>query len=370
MARNIIRSNNAIVAAQQGLNTAFSISDQNLSLHKIVQTFGYSIDYSRQQSKQIGSQELAANEIYNQPDVSLNISYIPEPNFSNEVQGRFLNSTPKDGFINMFANNIYADNNYEDSNNFYVLVSQNQEESFIDSIVFDELANFSGDNAIAFGNCFPESYSLSYSIGDLPKVNTSYICSNAVFDNLTGTSMEMPAINLTGGNNDNVGRCDFRFEPDLTAALDKAPPIVNQTNTGSDVTLQNLQVGGQEISGRHLVQSVNMNVSMPRVSAYGLGNDYAYNRKKQFPAKGTFSVSSQVSGLESGAMTGVLNSDELYQFDLTLEASGQSMVYRIEDAKLGSYNYSMDINGRMNFDANFSFEVTQEKGLKLSGTYY
>ena len=81
-------------------------------------------------------------------------------------------------------------------------------------------------------------------------------------------------------------------------------------------------------------------------------------------------MSSQVSGFESGAMTGVLNSDELYQFDLTLEASGKSMVYRIEDAKLGSYNYSMDINGRMNFDADFSFEVTQEKGLKLSGTYY
>jgi hypothetical protein len=113
-----------------------------------------------------------------------------------------------------------------------------------------------------------------------------------------------------------------------------------------------------------------MNVAIPRVSAYGLGNDYAFGRKRQFPAKGTFAVSSQVSGFESGAMTGVLNSDELYQFDLTLEASGKSMVYRIEDAKLGSYNYSMDVNGRMNFDANFSFEVTQEKGLKLSGTHY
>jgi len=30
----------------------------------------------------------------------------------------------------------------------------------------------------------------------------------------------------------------------------------------------------------------------------------------------------------------------------------------------------MDINGRMNFDASFTFPVTQEKGLKLSGTYY
>jgi len=366
MARNIIRSNNAIVATQHS-TTAFSTDNELLKLHKMAQTFDYSIDYSRQQSKQIGSQDLSANEMYNQPDVSLNISYIPEPNFSNEVQGRFLDSSPANEFKSMFATS-----DSEDSTNFYVLVSENQEESFIDSMNFGSTVNdFNGDDAIAFGNCFPESYSLSYSIGDLPKVNTSYICSNAVFDNLTGTSMEMPAINMTGGNNDNVGRCHFYFIVDLSNSdLEKSPLIVNQTNTGSDVTLQNLQVGGQEISGRHLVQSVNMNVSIPRVSAYGLGNDYAYGRKRQFPARGTFAVSSQVSGFESGAMTGVLNSDQLYQFDLALEASGQSMIYRIEDAKLGSYNYSMDINGRMNFDANFSFEVTQEKGLKLSGTYY
>ena len=365
MSRNLIKSNNAIVAAQNA-TTAFSTVDKGLKLHKITQTFDYSIDYSRQQSKQIGSQELAANEIYNQPDVSLNISYIPEPNFSNEVQGRFLEGTPKNGFINMFSAS-----DSEDSTNFYVLVGENQEDSFIDSIAFGSPGDLNGDDAIAFGNCFPESYSLSYAVGNLPKVNTSYVCSNAVFDHLTGTSMEMPAINMTGGNNDNVGRCLFGFAQDLsTSTLEKAPPIVNPTNNGSNVTLQNLQVGGQEISGNHLVQSVDMSVSIPRVSAYGLGNDYAFGRKKQFPANGSFAVSSQVSGFESGAMTGVLDSDQLYGFDLTLEASAKTMIYRIEDAKLGAYNYSMDINGRMNFDASFTFQVTQNKGLKLSGTYY
>ena len=365
MSRNIIRSNNAIVATQD-YTPAFSTSNKNLKLHKLAQTFNYSIDYSRQQSKQIGSQELAADEIYNQPDVSLNISYIPEPNFSNEVQGRFLDSSPKDKFKNMFAAS-----DSKDSTNFYVLVSENQEDSFIDSMPFLTIANLDGDDAIAFGNCFPESYSLSYAVGNLPKVNTSYVCSNAVFDHLTGTSMEMPAINLTGGNNNDVGRCLFGFTQDLsTSTLEKDPPIVNPTNAGSNVTLQNLQVGGQEISGKHLVQSVDMNVSIPRVSAYGLGNDYAFGRKKQFPANGSFAVSSQVSGFESGAMTGVLDSDQLYGFDLTLEASAKTMIYRIEDAKLGAYNYSMDINGRMNFDASFTFQVTQNKGLKLSGTYY
>tara|TARA_R100000951_G_scaffold102196_1_gene94159 strand:+ start:822 stop:1919 length:1098 start_codon:yes stop_codon:yes gene_type:complete len=365
MSRNIIRSNNTIVAAQNS-TTAFSTSNKNLKYHKLAQTFDYSIGYSRQRSKQIGSQDLSTDDIYNQPDVSLNISYIPEPSLSNEVQGRFLNATPEDEF-----KNIFDSSDTEDSTNFYILVSENQEDSFVDSIPFDTLADLDGNDSIAFGNCFPESYNLSYAVGTLPIVNTSYICSNVVFDHLTGASMEMPCINLTGGNNDNVGRCLFGFVKDLsTANLEKSPPIVNPTNAGSDVTLQNLQVGGQQISGKHLVQSVNMSVSIPRVSAYGLGNDYAFGRNRQFPANGSFSVSSQVSGFESGAMTGVLDSDQLYQFDLTLEASGKTMIYRIEDAKLTSYNYSMDINGRMNFDASYTFEVTQEKGLKLSGTAY
>ena len=76
--------------AAQEHKGGFNTNDRDLKLHKIVQTLDYSIDYSRQQSKQIGSQDLSTNNIFNQPDVSLNISYIPEPNFSNEVRGGFL----------------------------------------------------------------------------------------------------------------------------------------------------------------------------------------------------------------------------------------------------------------------------------------
>tara|TARA_Y100001938_G_scaffold150151_1_gene239840 strand:+ start:5702 stop:6802 length:1101 start_codon:yes stop_codon:yes gene_type:complete len=366
MAKNIIKSYNSIVAVQDA-TVAFSTANQSLLLHKITQGLEYSIGYERQQSKQIGSQDLSTNDIFQQPDVNLNITYIPEPSFSNEVHGRFIDSKPVGGPFK----NFFDPSDVNDSTNFYVLITKNAEDSFLNKLQFSTLQNFNGDEAIAFGNCFPNSYGLSYSIGSLPTVSTSYICSNAVFDKLIRTSMEMPAINMTGGNNDNVGNTLFTFGLDLSSqVLEKAPPVVNPDNTDSDVTLQNLEVGGQIISGKHLVQSVDMNVSMPRVSSYGLGNEYAFNRKRQFPANGTFSVSSLVSGLETGAMTGVLNSDKSYQFDLKLDASGKQMIYRIEDAKLDSYNYSINVNGTMSYDANFSFQVTQSRGLKVSGTSY
>ena len=113
-----------------------------------------------------------------------------------------------------------------------------------------------------------------------------------------------------------------------------------------------------------------MNVQLGRVSNYGLGSDYAYGRKAQLPAQGTLAVSSLVSGLNDGAVTGVLNNDSKYDLALVLEESGKRMIYQIEGARLNGYSYGMPVNDQMTFDANFSFEVTETYGLKLSGQYY
>ena len=52
-------------------------------------------------------------------------------------------------------------------------------------------------------------------------------------------------------------------------------------------------------------------------------------------------------------------------------ASGsKKLIYQIEDAKLNSYNYGMGVNQMMTLDAQFGFEVTETKGLKVSGTLY
>jgi len=364
MAKKYIKRNNAVIASQDS-SKAWSYSNQSLKLYKMGQSFDYSVAFPNQSPKQVGTQEVSFEETFSQPDVNLAISYIPEPNFSNEVRGRFIDSTSNwtSEFKNMF--------NTTDATNIYVFVGDDQASDFMDNIEFYSSLNLNGDSALAFGNCYPTSYNLTYGVGSLPIVSTSYICSNMVFDQLTGTHMEMPAINLTGGNNDGVGFCDFTFAIDLTStSAEKKPVIVNPTDSNSSVTLENLQVGGQNLSGVHYIQAVDMSVDLPRVSNYGLGNDYAYNRKAQFPANGSFNVSSLVSGMESGAITGVLNNNEDYGFQLILASGSKKMIYEIEGAKLNSVNYGMPLNGLMRFDASFSFKVSQTKGLKLSGTYY
>ena len=359
MARNIIKSNNVAVAVQNGTN--FSTTNLTIDLYTLVQGYNYSVQFSHQGLKQVGSQDLVSNKTMQQPDVTLGFSYIPEPTMYNEAYGLFTpRSLPINNFINMFSGALELDTN------FYLLICPNQEDDALTQMSFDETPmDLTGWDAIAFGNCFPTTYGLTYGVGTLPIVSTTYICSNVVFENLTGTSMVMPAVDLTGGNNDNVGRCLFQIDGDHTN-----PPIVNPTDAQSSVTLQNLQVGGQPISGTHFIQAVDMSVDLPRVSNYGLGNDFAYGRKAQLPANGKFSVSSLVSGLEGGILTGVLGSESDYDFQLVLASGSQKMIYQVEDAKLTSYSYSMPVNNQMTFDAEFSFEITETKGLKLSGTAY
>ena len=366
MARNTIRSSNAVVATTDSSN-AWSTANQSLLLHRLTQNVSYSIQMPRSNMKQVGSQEFAFRNSFSQPDVQLEISYIPEPSFSNEVAGRFVGTSNNWlSFKNMFDE---AEESSEDTN-FYVFLVDNEDEDFLNEIEFYSTLNFDGYDAISFGNCFPNSYNLRYGVGQLPIVSTSYICSNSVFNNLTGTSEVSPAINLTGGNNDGVGRTEFLFAVRGTAELEKNPPIVNPVNTESNITLQNLQVGGQALSGFHYVQTVDMNVNLERTSNYGLGSDFAYGRKPQFPAQGSFAVTSEVSGLAAGQLTGVLDNDRNYDFQLVLEATGKKRIYQIEDAKLDTYSYQMNVNETMSFDASFSFEVTQTKGLKISGTIY
>tara|TARA_R100000152_G_C6755837_1_gene179583 strand:- start:291 stop:1376 length:1086 start_codon:yes stop_codon:yes gene_type:complete len=361
MARNIIKTNNAVIAVQNTA-TAFSTSNLDLNLYAGVQSANFSLSYSRADLKQLGSQGLVTRDTIRQPDVTLNIDYLPEPKFGNEEFSHF-----RDSAVNVTSQYASFFSNVGDrSTNFYFLITPDEDQDAISNLTFDEtLLDLDGFTSLSFGNCYPTQYRISYAVGGLPKVSTSYICSNTKFEPLTGTSMQSPAINLESGNNNEVGLSLFQFDQGNTD-----PIIVNPASTGSSVNLQNLQVGGQNISGVHLVQSVSLAVDIPRTSNYGLGSDYAYGREPQYPARGVFEVSSLVSGMESGAMSGVLKNDSDYSFELVLEGSGKQMIYQINDAKLNNYSYSSSLGEFFNFNASFSFEVTEATGLQISGTNY
>ena len=355
MSRNILKSNNSFVGTSLlSDKQAFHTENVNLNLFNLTQTASFSVDLPHERLKQLGSNNYAVNDPFTQPDIQLSISYIPNTDLNNEKRNFFRTGQKLAPALKGAANA---------STNFYIFNDPNQGEDAFEDLTLSSTLDFNGYEVLAFGNAFLTDYSVNYEVGGMPLVATSYICSNMKFENATGTSMESVAINLESGNNTNVGRCNFHFSNGS-----KDPTIVRPVgNNQSSVTMQNLQVGGQVLSGIHLLQSVNLNVSLPRISSYGLGSDYAYNRKFQSPAQGSFSATSLVSGFSEGDVTGILNNESEYSFDVIFKSGSQQCLYRVENAKLESYSYSMEVNGQMSFDSSFSFPVTEDGGLLLSG---
>ena len=369
---NRILNSNSIAVFVNDTSQGFSTSNLDCKLYMTVQDFNYSIQLPRQNLKQVGSQNLSFKGFNFQPDVELSFKYIPEVLGQNETNGHFvkrLGSASDGGFLNFFSETL------ERNSNFYIMIDREggaKGHDIFDKMSFDEeTMNLSGLECIAFGNCFPTAYGLNYSVGSMPVVSTNYICSNVVTERITGTFMDLPSINLENGNNNNVGKCLFEIGKD-TVASPTDPLIVNPVGSDTSVILENLEVGGQNLSGVHYIQSLDMSVDLPRASLYGLGNDFSYSRKAQLPANGRFSVSSLVSGLDSGVMTGVLTNDNDYNFEIKFQALNQdkNLTYKVEDAKLDSYNYGIAVNNFMTFNAEFSFEVTEDNGLKFRGTTY
>jgi hypothetical protein len=107
-----------------------------------------------------------------------------------------------------------------------------------------------------------------------------------------------------------------------------------------------------------------LDLDLARTDLYGLGSNYVYDRKLEFPANGQVQISCLVSGIDSGNFNSMLTGENNY----SLEVSFTDIVklntgfYKIEGAKLDSVNYAMQVNGEMSFNAAFSFQANETGG--------
>ena len=370
MARDILKSNNSIVIA--GERPAFSTTDRtgdamSGAFMSSVQDVSVGFSMERQKLKQIGSQSLSVNDINRMPDVALSISYYYTPAMFNENMLGLIDSNPSydgTGFFEDYTN---------EDQNFYILNRDNQGSDFIED---DPSGDFfssmlsgyeAGDDDIellSVGNAFLTNYSLSFEIGKLPVVSTSYVGSNLSFENLTGSAeITNPAINLQSGNTNGAGLVDLEEAKtkgfDYYSDLDRfRPPLCSPTDV--NVTLQNLQIGGAPISGDAHLQSFSFNVPIGRVPLFGLGSNYPYGRKVKYPITSPVSLEFLVSGFATGEIASLISNESSYDFDIQIVDTGEEYqnTFSFEDLKLESSSYQMAVNDRMSYSLNFSHEIT------------
>lgn len=361
MARDILKSNNALVII--GQRPAFTTGDRfgndmSGACMSAVQSVSVGFSQQRQKSKQIGSKGLAVNDLTRMPDVDLSISYYYTPAMLNENMLGLINDqtgSNKSDFFSGYTN---------EDQNFYIANHPDQGSDIIqDDVLSFELSNSNVSEVLSIGNAFLTNYSLGFSIGSLPVVSTSYRCSNINTQIASSAEYEIPAINLNSGNNNDVGEvtladANISGYGDYTAINRLNPPLCSPTDV--NVTLQNLQIGGAPISGDTHLQSFSFNIPINRVDLFGLGSDYPYGRKVQYPITSSVGVEFLVSGFATGEIASLITSESDYDFDIEIVDTGEDYThtFSFSNLKLETSSYQMNVNEQMNYSLSFSYEVT------------
>ena len=366
MNRTILKSNSAFVAI--GQSPSWTTGNDSARLFSLVQNCNFSVTNERQKLKQIGSQNYAVNDLVRAPNIELSFDYYLSPYISNELAMNFQQKSAANigAFVNMKSTN----------NNFYIVVDPEDSRD-----AFDQPKNpiitstsYSGFNVLSFGNCYLNKYSVNFNLNEIPKVSVGFEASNMKFDVLTGNSITIPAINSISGNSVNAGSLNLSgFYSSLTGSFitgvtngktEYNPPVVIPSYC--TFSLENLQVGGVSLStqSKPILQSLSLNFDLPRTPLYGLGSNYVYNRKVEYPINGSVNLSAQVSGFSSGFLSGMLYNESGYNFDILFSEPTKFATgfYSIKNARLDNFNYSIAINNIINFTAQFSVETNDSKG--------
>lgn len=370
MRRQILKSDSTFVLI--GNSPAWTTGQDSGRLFSLVQSSSVSVSSDRQSLKQIGSQHFVVNDVMRSPDVNLNIDYYMEPYCVNEF---LLGFTGGDSTYVPAVQNLKSKNN-----NFYFIIDTEANRDGLTLFRQSGTTNFSGFNAFSVGNCYLNSYSVGFSLGQVPVVSVGLVGSNMRMENITGSRISIPAINSISGNNLNSGYLDLSgvYSTIAASGLSRVDnrsefnPLVVSPNE-SEFSLENLQVGGIKLSDADapILQSLNLNLNLDRTPLYGLGSNYVYDRKLQYPIAGNVEIGCIVSGVATGTLNSLFTNETGYTIEVKYAdfKSSATGFYKITDAKLDSFGLSMPVNNTMEFTANFSFQATDTTGLLIKREY-
>jgi hypothetical protein len=148
----------------------------------------------------------------------------------------------------------------------------------------------------------------------------------------------------------------------------------------SEFILDDLQVGGIKLEpyNKPLLQSLSIDIDLSRNDLYGLGSDYVYDRKLNYPINAKIDMSVLVSGVDDGFISGILQNQQIYGFTINCINTKNYITgsYKFNNCRLSNFNYSMPLNDVMTFNASFDCTIRNDGGFLMRrvidtlGNYY
>lgn len=148
----------------------------------------------------------------------------------------------------------------------------------------------------------------------------------------------------------------------------------------SEFILDDLQVGGIKLEpyNKPLLQSLSIDIDLSRNDLYGLGSNYVYDRKLNYPINAKIDMSVLVSGVDDGFVSGILSNQQIYAFTINCINTKNYITgsYKFNNCRLSNFNYSMPLNDVMTFNASFDCTIRSDAGFLMRrvidtlGNYY
>ncbi len=365
MKKNVLKSNSAIMVI--GDAPAWTTGEDTGRILSLVQNCNAGITYNRQKSKQIGSQDYSICDMIQAPKVDISLDYFLTPYLNNELllgfNGHYSSYTP--AVLGMGSRN---------QNIYMIIDTENARDGIEQFRTTSSGKNFSGYCALNFGNCYVNRYSVQYALNSVPVARVGLQASNVTTEALTGGRMTIPAINPVSGNATGAGYLDLSglyqsltggfISGDYLGKTELNAPVA--LSNESSFYLQDLQVGGVPLStgSMPILQTFDLELNLGRTELFGLGSNFAYDRKLELPVAGTVGISCIVSGLNSGSVHKMLYDETHYSMAVAFCDAKKASTghFLIEGAKLENISYAMQVNDMLSFNASFSFQATDNSG--------
>ena len=216
-------------------------------------------------------------------------------------------------------------------------------------------AEMVGTDVVSFGNCTFNSYTVNFSVGEIPRVDIEGNAENITF-NTSCSGLYNPSLARDGSRADTGQLMLGVPSTGLMDVLVLRP---------EDVTLSfdnpTMEVGGTNYGNMH-VQSASIEVPLSRTPIEALGSAKAVAQPLDFPINVTLTINALLKQFDAGQLDLMLTGNAGNETtNVTLNVNGEDgqskHIYKLQKAVLDSQGFSTTLDDNESIDLVFSTQI-------------
>ena len=344
-------------------------------LHRI-DTFSFDVDLAgaRTDVREFGQLARIGTVTMSEVSPSFSMGYYlgngeNEARLGFNIEGLSSTSDPTSG-VSQFISGMQTEDSAKKEKNIYCITVKEGQDAF-DTSTFDTTRTF--HDVVAFGNCFFNSYTANFSVGEIPRVDVEGSADNLIFYTGQSSGLKNPALNLQGAPADTgVFRLDVPSTGDMDVLVLR-PDDVNVTFSNGD-----FDIGGTNFADI-FAQSATIEVPLARDDIQALGAERAVARPIAFPIDVTMSISALLKNFNDGDLALILTGTaDAQQTNISVKVNNSQAEpthhFLLQSCVLDSQNFALGLDDNETVDLTFSAQIgganQSENGLFYSGDFY